>query len=258
MSDPQLVRQQYSTSANLQARIGLHERFSTNPQPWPRWVFDQFDLPAGARVLELGGGTGALWQENLDRLPAGWLVTLSDMSVAMLDQSRAALLASGKFSFERVDAQAIPFADESFDAVVANHMLYHVADRPRALAEIRRVLRPGGRLYAATNGGGHMRDLKQLMQEFAPGADVGTFFSAEFQLENGRAQLAPFFASVEERRYECDLLVTELEPLAAYVESTQRIAAERLPELRPFLAAALERSGGALPIGKSVGLFVAE
>ncbi|HYF63956.1 MAG TPA: class I SAM-dependent methyltransferase [Herpetosiphonaceae bacterium] len=258
MSDPQIVRQQYSTSANLQARIELHERFSTNSQPWPRWVFDQFDLPARARILELGGGTGALWRENLDRLPIGWSITLSDMSVAMLEQSRAALLASGKFSFERVDAQAIPFADATFDAVVANHMLYHVADRPRALAEIRRVLAPGGRLYAATNGGDHMRDLKELVQGFALGADVGTFFSAEFQLENGRAQLAPFFERVEERRYECDLLVTELEPLSAYVESTQRIAAGRIPELRRFLAAALERSGRALRIGKSVGMFVCQ
>jgi ubiquinone/menaquinone biosynthesis C-methylase UbiE len=258
MSDPQVVRQQYSTSANLQSRIDVHRRFSTNPHPWPRWMFDQIALPEAARILELGGGTGVLWRENLDRLPAGWSITLTDMSAGMLDQARAALPESGQFSFEQVDAQAIPFGDGTFDAVVANHMLYHVPDRPRALAEIRRVLRPGARLYAATNGSGHMRGLKDLVAAFQPGTDVVGFFSGEFLLENGRAQLEPFFAQIEQRPYECDLLVTELEPLAAYIESTQRIPGERMSELRRVLAAALEDQGGAIRIAKSVGLFVCQ
>ena len=49
MTDPQPSRivAQYRTTANLQARITLHERFSVNPYGWQRWVFDQFDLPAG-------------------------------------------------------------------------------------------------------------------------------------------------------------------------------------------------------------------
>jgi ubiquinone/menaquinone biosynthesis C-methylase UbiE len=258
MSDPQLVQQQYATSANLQSRIDVHRRFSTNPYPWPRWMFDQIELPGAASILELGGGTGVLWRENLDRLPAGWRITLTDMSAGMLDQARAALAGSDQFSFEQVDAQAIPFGDGTFDAVVANHMLYHVPDRPRALAEIRRVLKPGGRLYAATNGVGHMRVLKDLVAKFQPGADVVGFFSGEFLLENGGAQLEPFFAQIEQRPYECDLLVTELEPLAAYIESTQRIPGERMTDLRRFVAAALEDQGGVLRIGKSVGLFVAE
>lgn len=72
------VAKQYRTSVNLDARMALHARFSTNPYPWMRWVFDHFALPAECRVLELGCGTGALWAANRERIPAGWDITLSD------------------------------------------------------------------------------------------------------------------------------------------------------------------------------------
>ena len=55
-----LLAQQYNTSSNLNARIQLHERFSTNPLDWHRWVFEQFQIPENSRVLELGSGTGLL------------------------------------------------------------------------------------------------------------------------------------------------------------------------------------------------------
>ncbi len=57
-----------------------------------------------------------------------------------------------RVQFKEIDAQSIPFEDETFDAVIANHMLYHVPDRPKAIAEIKRVLKPGGRLIATTIG----------------------------------------------------------------------------------------------------------
>ena len=49
-----------------------------------------------------------------------------------------------KFTFGKIDAQSIPYEKDSFDAVIANHMLYHVPDLARTLSEIRRVLRPEG------------------------------------------------------------------------------------------------------------------
>jgi ubiquinone/menaquinone biosynthesis C-methylase UbiE len=71
--------------------------------------------------------------------------------------------------FDVIDAQAIPYAGASFDAVVANHMLYHVQDRPRAFSEIRRALKPGGQLFVATNGQDHMAELwAMVMQAAAP------------------------------------------------------------------------------------------
>ena len=69
------------------------------------------------------------------RIPAGWSITLSDFSPGMLDAAWRNLVVTGRaFQFKEIDAQSIPFEDETFDAVIANHMLYHVPDRPKAIA----------------------------------------------------------------------------------------------------------------------------
>ncbi|MDQ2902334.1 MAG: hypothetical protein M3Y81_02115 [Chloroflexota bacterium] len=86
-----LLDKQYNTSANLTARIQLHERFSTNPTDWYRWVFDQLAIPPGSRVLELGTGSGQLWLHNLDRIPTSWDITLSDFSSGMLHDAQKKL-----------------------------------------------------------------------------------------------------------------------------------------------------------------------
>ena len=58
--DGNRVTEQYCDPSNLNARIALHERFSTNPRNLPLWIFDQLKLPDDARVLEIGCGTGGL------------------------------------------------------------------------------------------------------------------------------------------------------------------------------------------------------
>jgi hypothetical protein len=75
-----LLERQYRTAQNLNARIELHERFSTNPEPFPRWVFDRLRLPSEADILEVGCGNGNLWAANRGRIPAGWRLTLTDIS----------------------------------------------------------------------------------------------------------------------------------------------------------------------------------
>jgi hypothetical protein len=69
---------QYRNPANLNARIALHERCSTNRLGLSRWLFTQMDLPPRARILELGCGVGLFWTKNLDRLPPNWRVVLTD------------------------------------------------------------------------------------------------------------------------------------------------------------------------------------
>src|SRR5579859_2254301 len=148
----QALAAQYHDATNLRARQQIYPTVNGR-NPWHRWVFEQLVIPAGGRLLELGCGPGALWVENDERLPADWSVTLTDRSPGMVTEAQRSLEHTGHpFAFAVADAEAIPFPDGSFDAVVANHMLYHVPDKPRAFVETRRVLRPGGRLYAATNG----------------------------------------------------------------------------------------------------------
>ena len=99
-----LLNEQYKTASNLTDRANLHDRFSTNQYPWMRWVFDQYDLPDDARVLEVGCGPASLWRENLDRIPEGWDIVLSDFSPGMIEETRNHLEGSGRvFRFERIE-----------------------------------------------------------------------------------------------------------------------------------------------------------
>jgi SAM-dependent methyltransferase len=260
MSDQKyLLKEQYGDATKLGARARLHERFSTNKYGWMLWAFDQLDLGSEASVLELGCGPGALWAENRTRIPAGWKVVLADLSVRMLEEAQHALRAvRGRFQFVVVDMQALPFEDASFDGVIANHMLYHVPDVGRALCESRRVLRPGATLYAATNGERHMGELGELARSLDCGL---TCASGEysFSLENGAEQLGAWYDHVELCRYEDSLLVTEAEPLVAYILSSvgnaqSALAGEKLDELTEVVKRELAEKG-AIHITKDSGLF---
>src|SRR5262245_51145253 len=221
INDRRFVVAQYRTASNLHARITLHQRFSTNPYGWLRWVFDQFRLPLQCRVVELGGGAGDLWVENRSRIPIGWAMTVSDASVGMVVHARQRLSPSdGALTFAVIDAQALPFPTASVDAVIANHMLYHVPEQSRALAEIQRVLKPGGRLYASTVGQCHLGEIAALVERFDTRLTSWrgpTVFS--FTLENGAELLGPWFHDVSLARYEDGLVVTEAAPLADYILS---------------------------------------
>jgi ubiquinone/menaquinone biosynthesis C-methylase UbiE len=267
MSVPEMADQeyllvdQYQNASNLNARIQLHARFSANRYGWHRWVFDQLDLSPESRVLELGCGPGRLWVENLHRIPEGWDITLSDFSPGMLREAQRNLRnGHRRFEFYVVDAQMIPFEGESFDTVIANHMLYHVPDRTKAFSEIRRVLRPGGRFYASTVGRAHLRELYELLRRFDPNTDFRIGSTADsFLLENGRDQLSQWFSRVTVRRYEDALLVTEADPLVAYVLSTRAnsvLVGDKLTGFIEFVKRELTVHG-AIRVKKDSGIFVA-
>src|SRR5690606_21133136 len=151
------VAKQYKTPKNLNARIQLHQRFSTNPHRWSHWIFDLLRLTPGMTVLEVGAGPGLLWDENRHQLSAQVALTCTDQSAGMVAKAFATLGDLSHLHFGVADAQALPFAEGAFDVVIANHMLYHVPDRQQALSEIRRVLKPTGRFFAATNDTPHMQ-----------------------------------------------------------------------------------------------------
>jgi ubiquinone/menaquinone biosynthesis C-methylase UbiE len=262
-SDPKLLAVQYRDATNLNARITLHQRFSTNPQGWHRWVFDQFELAPGNHVLEIGCGSGALWQDNRERIPLGRHPTLSDYSDGMVREARGRLGAAERFRFLRADAQSLPFPGEHFDAVIANHMLSHVPDRARALAEMHRVLRPGGRLYASTVGSRHLAELRALTRGFDPalGEDIFELFAPTFLLDNGQREIEAFFPDVTVRHYPDALEVCEVAPLVAYVTSSSSArygwSDERLAAFAQHVEREMAHGGGALHITKDSGLFIA-
>lgn len=256
------IRTQYHDDRNLNARIALHARFSTNTYGWSRWIFDRVTLPARAQVLELGCGPGSLWTDNRGRLSPTWHVTLTDFSMGMVRAARGNLAsAESRFSFAAADAQQGPFPTAGFDAVMAHHMLYHVPNRPQALREIRRVLKPEGTFYATTVGEEHMNELWALLVPYVP--DIYTRVTAvsrTFTLENGGAQLAEVFDHVERHIYEDDLEVTEVEPLIAYLKSSptpvvRGLTCDQLDAVRRQVADRIS-TRGSFHIHKASGIFV--
>ena len=243
---------QYRDDANLSARAELHRRFGTHRVGFHRWVFDHLELPPDAWVLEVGCGHGLLWEANADRVPPGWTVLLTDFSLGMIGAARRRL--GGRWRFAVADGEALPHPAGRFDAVIADHVLYHVPDRHRAIREMARVLRPHGSLYAATNGGDHMRELDELASRRL-GAGRVRRGAARFGLEDGAGQLGQAFARVELRPRPGELLITEAEPAAAYLRSVVGDDWDAEP-LRREVAAEIEREG-AFRVRTSMGLFVA-
>jgi ubiquinone/menaquinone biosynthesis C-methylase UbiE len=255
-----LKTDQYKDSSNLDARATIHQRFSTNPYGWFNWVFDELaKLPEHAVILEVGCGPAYLWRHCVNRIPAGWRITLSDLSAGMVDAAWRNLVVTGRtFKFEQIDAESIPYPDKSFDAVIANHMLYHVPDRDQAIREIARVLKPGGHLFATTVGENHLHEISEWLQ-YVHMEKSFQESSRLFTLENGLEQLQPFFSQVTMKRYEDNLQVTEVEPILDYIRSSihvSELSEEALSEIRKDLEIELKKKGYVF-IRKDSGLFEA-
>ena len=254
----ELLREQYKDGSNLDARIRLHVRFSTNRYGMFRWIFDRFAIHADACVLEIGAGTAQLWTRNADRIPPRWRIALSDFSPGMLGEVRANVARIGRpFALMAADVQALPFPDATFDAVIANHMLYHVPDIARGIREIRRVLVPGGACYAATFSEANMQEFDALTLRFLGSALSNS--ARRFGLGNGGDLMRASFPSVDLQRYPDSLVVTEAQPLMDYINSTRLHAAapeERKAAMRSFIESELG-ARGSIKITKDAGMFIA-
>jgi SAM-dependent methyltransferase len=261
-----LVQDQYKNAEHLDARIQLHRRFSVNPADWSHWLLDHFRLQPGTAVLECGCGPGNLWAKSLERLPTDLSLTLTDLSPGMVETARANL--DGRLPhvrFQVADIQELPFEDASFDVVVANHMLYHVPDLAQGLSEVQRVLRPGGRFFAATNGGRHMQELFAIGNDLFPRLREVKQERLElqphsFRLENGREFLAPYFTDITLHRYDDWLEVTEAKPLLDYALSSSEVRAAVTDEMYQRATTYLEAliaEQGMIKITKESGLFKA-
>lgn len=254
--------EQYENASNLKARIRIHELFSTNKKGWMRWFFEELNLPPNARILEVGCGDATLWSKNSERIPPGWDITLTDFSAGMLKDAKENLgKLSQRFKFKLADVQDIPYEGLSFDAVIANNMLYHVPDIEKALSEIRRVLKVGGCFFASTVGRNHMAKMRDVVSEFDSELITTRSFdlTEKFQLENGMELVSKWFNDVALKRYEDNLIVTEAEPLVDYIFSMpgnvkNTFTEQKLKKLINFLQNKISKTGGIF-ISKDTGFF---
>lgn len=261
-----IVNHQYKNANILDIRISLHQEYSTNKYGWHRWVFDQLlEIDPNSKLLEVGSGNGELWLKNIDRIPKEWDVTLSDVSIGMLNKAKECMKDQIDVQFEIFDVQSIPFLEKSFDVVMANHMLYHMSDLSAVLSELKRVLRPGGVFYATTVGINNMQKLRDLVFEFDPLIEFPFGTAAKvFGLENGASKLQSYFENIEIRYYEDSLKITDVEPLVNYVLSftgmgnvQEIIRGEKLEKFKKFIQSKMDQDG-CINISKAVGVFVAK
>jgi len=116
---------------------------------WKRWFVETSGVRNGDRVLDLAGGTGDIAALMLPRVGTTGSVVLGDINAAMLRAGRDRLLDRGfvrNLDYAQLNAEALPFADATFDAVTIAFGLRNVTDKALALREMQRVLKPGGRV----------------------------------------------------------------------------------------------------------------
>lgn len=220
------LKSQYENANNISARIRLHKEFSTNQQGWFPWLFETGVLPYidakkdVVRILELGCGEGSLWTENLEHIPENVQVTVSDISEGMIRDIRRNIGSDKRFSYECFDCHKLPAQADTYDIVIANHLLFYCEDIAQVCSEVKRVLKAGGVFLCSTYGTAHMQEITHLVQKF----DSRIILAAEnlyerFGLENGEEMLQEFFAQIERCHYEDAIVIDKADPLIEYILS---------------------------------------
>jgi SAM-dependent methyltransferase len=259
--DVKYVRRQYETDSNLAVRIRTHELYGVPRIDFAAWVLNHVDWRGDELVLDVGCGAGVYVRAARRR--AGAYIA-ADLSLGML---RA--LPEQPVPSVNLDAQQLPIASGAVDVLLANHMLYHVPDRDRALKEFVRALRPGGVLLAATNSESNMSEFATLRQEAAAAAGVDLkappLPTLTFTLENGAALLERYFSRVQRHDLPGALLFPQAQPVIDYLASSRERFEEQLPpeitwdDIARSLRAILERhlaSEDVYRVNKLTGVFV--
>jgi SAM-dependent methyltransferase len=223
LNDPALVRREYADEQGLAVRMAV-QRSATGPDPYAV-VFDAVAECEPGLVLEVGCGRGELAERMRREL---------DARVVALDQSERMVELTAARSVEALvgDVMDMPFRDGIFDCVVAAWMLYHAPDLDRALRELRRVLRPDGRLVAATSSDRNLYEIWELVGERGAAAEGFTAEDAEWPLLR-------HFTIVERRDVRGTVTFPDRETVRRHIAAspTRAYLADRLPSFdEPIIA----------------------
>lgn len=252
------LKEQYQNSNNIIFRTSLHQMYSKNPVSWFEWIYSFYDLKEEDQVLELGCGNGTFWKENYNLLPKKLNVKLTDISIGMIHEVKENFEKDSRFSFEVLDADLFEGNEIKYDIIGANHLLFYVNDLNHFLKEVSRSLKKGGKFICSTYGKNHMKEIRELVQEF----DSRIVLSASnlyevFGKENGMELLKEHFDKVKWVDYEDDLFVDNPDDLISYILSCHgnqnRYIIDRFGEFKDFI---MEKADGGIHISKEAGIFI--
>ena len=216
----QSLSMQYKNATNISARIRLHRDYSVNQEGWFPWLFSNLHLKPGMKILELGAGNGALWSQNIAKVSKNVTIVLSDISEGILADARKTIGDHPQFQYSVFNAQKIPFADNTFDLVIANHMLFYCDDIPKALQEVRRVLKSGATFTCSTYSQKHMHEITDLVQNYNANIVLSsTNLYERFGLDNGRQILQPYFKDISCHKYQDAIELSDSMPIISYILS---------------------------------------
>jgi SAM-dependent methyltransferase len=214
--DPKAVAQRrFATADSCVGLIEIGERYATDAPEILRTLLDSVrpQRGEGQRICEFGFGSGWLLEEMARVLHEGRLFGL-DLSPGMA--SYVQKLLGDRVAVTVGDMERLPFQDGAFDVVVTCWTLYFVRDIDQALEEIRRCLKPGGRLIAATNAPGHMAEYDEMAEKAlrsAVGREPDPEITTRFDLDTGERYMRRHFRDVEVLHWRGWLVLPEIEPL---------------------------------------------
>lgn len=257
------ILQRSRDASNLNEGVKLMDRFCLSECEWYQWIYKKLEIHPGDSILEVGCGNGALWEKNLDYIIDDVSITLTEMCEEMIEDAQSNLKGSGRnFKFQIADMDKLPFADESFDVVIANHILFYMKDIDRVLSEIKRVVKPGGKVYCSTIGKNHMKELEGLMLSFSHNVRIPEDkLSSKFGLENGEEILKGYFSNIVKHLYEAKFVVNDSYGILEYIYSIPGnildIIDTRKKDFEKYIKKSIE-SDGEFYITSNLGLFTME
>ena len=231
MDQADAIGRYYATERNLRIHEETHAEYAVPKVDFVRWTLDTIEWTGKEIILDIGAGRGNHYACLMQERPNVSYFAL-DLSPYLLRCHPCAAdhLAQG-------DAMRLPFSDESFDIVMANHVLYHLADIEAGLAEIKRVLKPDGRVLAATDSLQTTPELQVLIRRAIVllsknGAQVNppTLPCDGFALENGTRILARHFYAVVRHDLPCQLIFDDVDPALEYLDSMRELRQGGLPD----------------------------
>lgn len=254
-NDIPIIKKQYANANNLNTRISIHDKYSTNKMGFGNWIVSNYKIDKGMKVLEIGCGTGGIWKNRETIIRSCSKLVLSDFSEGMITTARENLSHYDNIEYKVFDIQEIPYEDETFDVVIANMMLYHVPDIDKGLSEVRRVLKKNGSFYCATYGKhGIIEYLSKILVDYG----VKDNINKNFTLQNGFEILNKWFLRVKRLEYIDSLEITNVDDMVDYIYSLSSMALlKNVPknEIRDILLKNMDN--GVLNVPKEYGMFIA-